>query len=81
MELSEEGDFKSSNGIFATTFAWDPDPLGTALRWSIPVYRRKYSVPTPNALCHIDGNHKLTRYRFVVYCCVDGHSRLIAYAP
>lgn len=56
------------------------DPLGTALRWSTPVYRRKYSVPTPNALWHIDGNHKLTRYRFVVHCCVDGYSRVIVYA-
>ena len=25
-------------------------------------------------------NHKLTRYRFVVHCCVDGYSRVIVYA-
>ena len=56
------------------------DPLGTALRWSTPVYHRRYSVPTPNALWHIDGNHKLTRCRFVVHCCVDGYSRFIVYA-
>ena len=44
------------------------------------VYRRKYSVPTPNALWHIDGNHKLTRWRLVVHLCIDGYSRLIIYA-
>lgn len=26
--------------------------------------RRQYSVPGPNALWHIDGNHKLIRYVF-----------------
>jgi len=34
------------------------DPIGTALRWRSAIYRRKYSVPTPNALWHIDSNHK-----------------------
>lgn len=56
------------------------DPLGTALRWRATIYRRKYSVPTPNSLWHIDGNHKLIRYRLVVHVCVDGYSRLIIYA-
>ncbi|XP_028413842.1 uncharacterized protein LOC114536687 isoform X2 [Dendronephthya gigantea] len=37
------------------------DPLGTALRWNDTIYRRKYSVPAPNSLWHIDGNHKLIR--------------------
>ena len=56
------------------------DPLGAALRWRPVIYRRKYSVPTPNALWHIDGNHKLVRRRLVVHCCVDGYSRMIIYA-
>lgn len=56
------------------------DPIGTALRWNSAIFRRKYSVPTPNALWHIDGNHKLIRYRMVVHVCVDGFSRLIIYA-
>ncbi len=30
-------------------------------RWAIPIRRRVYSVPHPNALWHIDGNHKLVR--------------------
>ena len=29
---------------------------------------------------HIDGNHKLIRYRLVVHCCVDGYSRVLVYA-
>ena len=55
------------------------DPVGTALRWRPVIFRRKYSVPCPNALWHIDGNHKLIRYRFVVHCCIDGYSRLLIY--
>mgnify|MGYP002803594485 FL=1 len=56
------------------------DPIGTALRWRSLIYRRKYSVPTPNALWHIDGNHKLIRWRLVIHLCIDGYSRLIIYA-
>lgn len=56
------------------------DPLGTTLRWNGTIYRRKYSVPTPNSLWHIDGNHKLIRYRFVIHCCIDGYSRVLIYA-
>ena len=55
------------------------DPVGTALRWNSAVYRRKYYVPHPNALWHIDGNHKLIRWRIVIHACIDGYSRLIIY--
>lgn len=55
------------------------DPVGTALRWNQVVYRRKYSVPGPNALWHIDGHHKLIHWRLVVHACIDGYSRLIIY--
>ena len=39
----------------------DVDPINTALRWASPITRRAYSVPHPNALWHMDGNHKLVR--------------------
>lgn len=55
------------------------DPVGTALRWNQVVYRRKYSVPGPNALWHIDGHHKLIHWRLVIHACIDGYSRLIVY--
>ena len=58
----------------------EEDPLGTALRWNETIYRRKYSVPAPNSLWHIDGNHKLIKYKLVEHCCVDGYSRLMIYA-
>ena len=57
----------------------DIDPLASALRWRRAVYRRRYSVPYPNALWHIDGNHKLIRWRIVVHACIDGFSHLIVY--
>ena len=37
------------------------DPVGTALRWRLVIYHRKYNVPTPNSLCHFDSAHKLIR--------------------
>ena len=55
------------------------DPVGTVLRWNQAVYRRKYSVPRPNSLWHIDGNHKLISWRIVIHACIDGYSRLIVY--
>nr|XP_040039706.1 uncharacterized protein LOC120823631 isoform X2 [Gasterosteus aculeatus aculeatus] len=41
--------------------------------------RRQYFVPGPNSLWHIDGHHKLIRWRFVVHGGVDGFSRLVVY--
>ncbi|XP_028412399.1 uncharacterized protein LOC114535216 [Dendronephthya gigantea] len=55
------------------------DPIGTALRWNLTIYRRKYHVPHPNALWHMDGNHKLIRWRIIIHACIDGYSRLIIY--
>jgi hypothetical protein len=41
------------------------DPVNTALRYTIPLYRRRYSVPHTNFVWHMDGNHKLVR---LVHC-------------
>lgn len=43
------------------------------------IYRRVYSVPGPNFLWHIDGNHKMIKYRIVIHGGCDGFSRLICY--
>ncbi|KAH3747887.1 uncharacterized protein LOC127848029 [Dreissena polymorpha] len=37
------------------------DSAAVAMRWTQTILRRTYSVPGPNALWHIDGNHKLVR--------------------
>ena len=37
------------------------DPIYTALRWAAPTSRRRYTVPYPNFIWHIDGNHKIVR--------------------
>ena len=55
------------------------DPVGTALRWRLVIHRRKYYVPTPNSLWHIDSAHKLIRWKFVVHVCIDGKTRLLIY--
>ncbi|KAF3837182.1 hypothetical protein F7725_004646 [Dissostichus mawsoni] len=57
------------------------DPGGVLIRTLQlnPRRRRKYFVPAPNSLWHIDGNHKLIRWRFVVHGRIDGFSRLIVY--
>ena len=49
------------------------------LRWQYVVSQRSYSVPGPNALWHIDGNHSLIRWRFVIHGLVDAFSCLITY--
>ena len=55
------------------------DPVRTALRWRMTIRRRKYYVPTPNSLWHIDSAHKLIRYKLIVHVCVDGKTRTIIY--
>jgi len=57
----------NSRGIHVSTVRLreclsEVDPINSALRWKSPIRRRVYSVPYPNALWHIDGNHKLVRY-------------------
>jgi len=55
------------------------DPIGSTRRWSQVIKRRKYKVETPNSLWHIDTNHKLIRWNFVVDGGIDGYSRLVPY--
>ncbi|XP_039657021.1 uncharacterized protein LOC120559393 [Perca fluviatilis] len=55
------------------------DPVGRAYRQRRAIRRRIYNVQTPNQLWHIDGNHKLVRWRMVFHGCVDGFSRTIIY--
>lgn len=55
------------------------DPSGVHQRWRDSIRRRKYCVPGPLALWHIDGNHKLIRWRIVIHAGVDGYSRIPVY--
>lgn len=55
------------------------DPLGVAYRWARSIHRRKYSVPYPNALWHIDSYHALIRWKLIIHGGIDGYSRLIVY--
>lgn len=43
------------------------------------VQRRVYSSPFPHFLWHIDGNHKLIRWKFIIHAAIDGFSRSIIY--
>ena len=55
------------------------DPLNVALRRLKTVQRRQYMVKGPNAIWHIDGHHKLIRWRMVIHGGVDGYSRMIVF--
>ncbi len=55
------------------------DGVGRAIRKRSSIKRRVYNVGMPNELWHIDSNHKLISYRFVMHGCVDGYSRAIMY--
>jgi len=55
------------------------DPISTAVRRSVAIQRRVYWVRGPNSLWHIDGHHKLIRWRFVTHGGIDGYSRTIVY--
>ena len=55
------------------------DPEGLAARRRRALRRREYSVATPNELWHIDGYHKLVRWKLVVHGGIDGFSRVPVY--
>ena len=55
------------------------DPINTADRRSRAINRRVYSVGEPNEVWHLDGHHKLIRWRLVTHGCIDGYSRTITY--
>ena len=55
------------------------DPEGVEYRLRTVLRRRQYSVPSPNALWHVDGYHKLIRWKLVVHGGIDGFSRVITY--
>lgn len=52
------------------------DPRGVEARFRRALHRRSYSVPMPNSLWHIDGYHKLIKWRIIIYGGIDGYSRL-----
>lgn len=43
------------------------------------VRRRVYLADHPNSVWHLDGNHKLIRWRFVTHGAIDGYSRTITF--
>jgi len=54
----------------------DPDVrrnLRSAIR------RTVYYVEAPNSVWHLDGNHKLIRWRLVVHGGIDGYSRVVVF--
>ena len=57
----------------------DLDPEGIQRRRNQAIKRRVYSVPCPHYLWHIDGNHKLIKWKFVIHGSIDGFTRLITF--
>ena len=55
------------------------DTFGTLNRWAQIIPRRTYNVTSPNSLWHIDGHHKLIRWKLVIHGGIDGYSRMIVY--
>ena len=64
--------------IRTTIHAVDPD--GVEARKRPTIKQRVYSVPYPNYLWHIDGNHKLICWRIVLHHGIDGYSRMVVFA-
>ena len=57
------------------------DPNGVLLRTleNRIIQQRGYNVYSPRALYHLDGNHKLIRWRFVIHGMIDGFSQMIIF--
>ena len=55
------------------------DPTNSGLRWAALIKKRKYNVPGPSSLWHIDGHHSLVNWGFVIHGGIDDFSRSIVY--
>lgn len=55
------------------------DPIGIQSKRRHSITQRVYSVPHPNFIWHLDGNHKLIRWKFVIHGAVDGYSRMVMF--
>ena len=55
------------------------DEANTQLRRADVVKHRVYSVDHPNSVWHLDGNHKLTCWRFVIRGTIDSYSHTITF--
>lgn len=55
------------------------DHANTLHRRSQVIRRRVHCTPYPNEMWHIDGNHKMIRWRLVIHAGVDGFSRVVVY--
>lgn len=53
------------------------DPSGVEERRQQAIRRRVYSVEHTNKVWHMDGNHKLICWKFVVHGAIDGYSRIV----
>ncbi|KAK0138682.1 hypothetical protein N1851_024773 [Merluccius polli] len=55
------------------------DGAGVESRRTTTIQRRVYTVRCPNYIWHIDGNHKLIRWKLVVHAAMDGYSRMLTF--
>ena len=55
------------------------NPHGNQVRLQRQLVRRVYRVTGPNALWHVDGNHKLKPWGFFIHGAIDGGTRFLLY--
>ena len=55
------------------------DHANTIHRRSSTISRRIYTTPCPNSVWHVDGNHKMIRWRLVIHAGIDGYSRCVVF--
>ena len=55
------------------------DHTNTINRQSSVIRRQVYTTAFPNAVWHLDGNHKMIKWRMVIHAGIDGFSHLITY--
>ena len=55
------------------------DSGGVESRRRTTISRRVYSVPCPNFIWHLDGNHKLIRWKLVEHGAMDGYRRMLMF--
>ena len=54
------------------------DSLGNALQHHETILQHKYMSYYSGAVVHLDGNHKLHKWEFVIHGMIDGHDHVVS---
>ena len=74
--LVSQGIIVQRSRLHVSIHRTDPESTAIIIRQSVAIRRRVHHVDGPNCVWHMDGHHKLIRWKFVTHGTIDGYSHI-----